>query len=312
MNRFILIAFLPIVALAVYLEGQSYDPALIRFAPSDTAANAGAAFFPPEIESFSLTGRVRVFTKDNLYEYVNGHAEYFLSAGFVGLAVGEYIRAGADSPEPDVVVDIFDMGEPIQAFGVFADEAGEGSSIAGKGMVGAKTSQGLSFVGGKYYVKIAAFSDEVPVDEFAARINGMLGTAREENKAFSRLPDLGETVATRFVKEAYRGLDFANNVIEREYRLKGKRVQVSLVAGDDAGMKRLLEAYFGFFKESGTDYSRIEKDGQEFYRVMDPYEGDWYMVPLSDAVFGIYGVSDEETLNRFLASIMKPDAVGGE
>jgi len=58
----------------------------------------------------SLGGRQRVgaprpFSRDTLYEYVNGHAEYYLSAGFEGLAVGEY---GADAQgQPSLVVNLW-------------------------------------------------------------------------------------------------------------------------------------------------------------------------------------------------------------
>jgi len=312
LSRVFLIALLPLIALALYVEGQRYDPALIRFAPSDINTSAEAALFPGETEGFNLAGQVRVFTKDNLYEYVNGHAEYFLSAGFVGLTVGEYILAGTDSTEPDVVVDIFDMGRPIQAFGVFADEAGDGSATASAGIVESKTQRGISFAAGKYYVKITVFRDDVPVDMFAARIQSTIGRSREDVTVFSRLPDVGETVSTRFVKEAYRGLGFASNVIEREYRIRGNRVQVSFVTGSHAQMMKLLESYLVFFRESDIEYVKMHNGGQEVYKIIDPYEGDWYLVPLADAVFGIYGVTDGEALNQFVASIMERAAAEPE
>jgi hypothetical protein len=307
----LLIALLPVIALVVYIEGQTYDPALLTFTSSDISAGVEAALFPRSIDGFNRAGQVRLYTKENLYEYVNGHAEYFLSAGFDRLAVGEYIRTDTVPDQPDIVVDIYDMGKAIHAFGVLSDEIGDDASTVQIGMMGAKTAQGISFVSGKYYVKIASYQDEMPVDEFAKRIDQMIDSSPDEITVFSLLPDLGEVITTRFVKEAYRGLGFVNNVVEREYRVNGKAVQVSLVTGSDVDMQKLVSSYLAFFEESGTPYKQTVKDGQKIYTVMDPYEGDWYLVPLAGSVFGVYGEVDRSLLDRLLSSLMRTNTVKG-
>jgi hypothetical protein len=240
---------------------------------------------------------------------VNGHAEYFLSAGFKRLAVGEYVRTGTEPGQADVVVDIYDMGKSIQAFGILTDEIGNNPSFIQAGMMGAKTPQGMSFVSDKYYVKISSFRNTVPIDVFAESIITKIGSSTEALPEFLRLPDVGEVVATRFVKEAYRGLGFVNNVIEREYRIQDKTVQVSLVSGSASEVKRLVTSYLDFFQESDIVHIKLKKDGQKLYKVIDPYEGDWYLIPFSDALFGIYGVEDDEMLDQFLVSIVKSDKV---
>ena len=47
----------------------------------------------------------------------------------------------------------------------------------------------------------------------------------------------------------------------------------------------------------------MEKASRQLYRVRDPYEGDWYLVPGTEAVFGIYGEIDESALDLILAGI---------
>jgi hypothetical protein len=303
----LLLALLPIIGLVVYIEGQSYDPALIQFASSEISTGSEAALFPRDIEGFNRSGPVRLFSKENLYEYVNGHAEYFLSAGFEQLAVGEYIQTGTEPDQPDLVVDIYDMGKAIQAFGVLSDEAGDDPSYLKAGMMGAKTPQGISFVSDKYYVKISSYRDTVPVDLFAVRIHRAIGSSSDALSAFSLFPDFDTVVATRFVKEAYRGIDFAKNVLEREYRIQDSTVHVSLITADDVEIKKLISSYFGFFQDSGTEVTKLKKDGLELYKVLDPYEGDWYLIPFSKALFGIYGADEERILDTFLVSLRRTD-----
>ena len=304
-SRFILLALLPVIAFIIYLEGQSYDPSLIMFTPSDISTGRDAAFFPREAMGFNRSGQVRLYSKENLHEYINGHAEYFLSAGFAGLAVGEYTLAGTEPAQPDIVVDIYDMGKGIHAFGVFSDEIGDNAANLNIGMVGAKTAQGISFISGKYYVRIASFQDALPIDDFAEQINETIGSSNDSFTVLSRLPKLGEVIATRFVKEAYRGLNFANNVVEREYFLDGETVFVSLAAGSEAEMKELISSYLAFFKDSEISYEQMERGGHEMYRVMDPYEGVWNLFLSSDSVFGIYGEVDDALLDRIILDIMR-------
>jgi hypothetical protein len=307
LNRLILVAFLPVIALTLYLEGQSYDPQLIRFVPSEMTARAEADFFPGQAGGFHRAGQVRHYSEENLYEYVNGHAEYFLSAGFSGLAVGEYVLAGTEPAQPDIVVDIYDMGKTIHAFGVFADETGDNPARIQVGMMGARTERGISFVNGKYYVKISSFQDELMIDDFAVRIDEIIGSSGESIKAFSRLPQIEEVVATRFVKEAYRGLDFVNNVVEREYLIGGKSVQISLVSGGEDETRGLESSYLSFLEDTETPFEEQSRSGYRVFRVSDPYEGLWYLLVSSDAIFGIYGDLDDTVLDEILSSVRRTD-----
>lgn len=302
-NRSILLTLLPVIVLVLYVEGQKYDPALIRFTSSDVSVGSEAALFPREVDGLNRSGQVRIYSKDNLYEYVNGHAEYFISAGFVRLAVAEYIRTGTEPTQPDVVVDIYDMGKAIQAYGVYSSESGDQGAAIQVGSAGIKTDQGITFIRGKYYIRITSFQGAIPLEPMAREIDTLLGATPEEMTSFSRLPELEEVVTTRYIKEAYRGLDFANNVTEREYRIQGDTVQVSLMTGTDSEIDKLVGSFLAFFKESDTPYELIRKNGRELYKIMDPYEGEWYLVPFPGSLFGIYGVTHENVLDTLLTSI---------
>jgi hypothetical protein len=307
MYRFLLLALLPVLALLVYLEGQRYDPALINFKTSEVTPGMVESFFPVQIAGFSKAGPVRIFTKENLYEHINGHAEYFITSGFESLLVGEYVKTGSEPDQPDAVVEIYDMAKGIQAFGVLVDEAGENPAAARVGTMGFKTPQGLSFYTGKYYVKINAFHDNVPVDRFAESIAKKAGlqSGTDSFPLFSRFPELGEVKTTRFIKEAYRGLGFLQNVVEREYSFKGNTVQVFLVSGDEKDIQKLTSSFLEFFRQTEINFVILEKNGRRFYKVMDPYEGDWFLLPLNDVIFGIYGTDDDTILKHFVSSTEK-------
>ncbi|MDX1764911.1 MAG: DUF6599 family protein [bacterium] len=299
-NRLLLLALLPAIAVALYYEGQRYDAALLQFNPSEYGTANETAFFPPQVEGYRRSGQLRRFTKETLYEYVNGHAEYFISAGFEGLTVGEYVREDGNPDAPDVAVDIYNMGNGIQAFGLFTDEAGDNQEEMSAGTMGFKTDQGLGFIKGPYYVKISRSDDRVPMERFAEAIDGNINATFDPFALFAQLPDLGEVAGTRYIKEAYRGLDFANHVIEREYQIRGNRVQIALFTQDRDEISPLVTAFRAFFDGSGTPYDAVQKGGVTLYRIQDPYEGDWILLPLATQLLGIFGTVDEALVEKLL------------
>ncbi|MBF0158136.1 MAG: hypothetical protein HQL58_01300, partial [Magnetococcales bacterium] len=149
--RLLLLALLPLLAYGIYWQGQQYDPALLDF---KSGGNSMAALLPRQADQWQRQAEVRLFSRDNLYEYINGHAEYFLGAGFRSLAVAEY-RLPTDGPQPSVVVDLYDMAEPIHAFGVLMDEMGDRGEAVMIGEGGLQSQRSLGFMTGRYYVKLA-------------------------------------------------------------------------------------------------------------------------------------------------------------
>jgi len=299
--RMLLIGLLPLIAVLLYSEGQRYDPALIRFDQLPSDGDTTTRLLPERIEGFNLLGNVRFYTKDNLYEYVNGHAEYFISAGFISLAVGEYNASNASSTEPDVIIDIYDMGKSIQAFGVLSDESGGSLSDIIGSLTGFISPAGISFTSGHYYVKLSAYNDTVPLQAIAARIAGLIGEASDPFPEFSRLPDIGIVAATRFIKEAYRGLDFVNNVIEREYVINGGRAQIFIVTKEMGDIDTMTEAFMKYFRQSGIEFSSMHRKDSTVYTISDPYEGDWSLIVFPDSLVGVFGAADDTILNKLLA-----------
>ena len=59
--RIMLLALLPAAAAAIYINGQRYDPALIKFKP--LSEDAVSINFPREIEGFIMAGKRAYITR---------------------------------------------------------------------------------------------------------------------------------------------------------------------------------------------------------------------------------------------------------
>jgi hypothetical protein len=307
-----LIGVLPLIALTLYVKGQKYDAALLDFtkvrgqetsnAPAliQTAAESVSSAAVSDFADFRRVGQERRYTKDNLYEHVNGHAEYFISAGFESLAVAQYVPAGSSTSKTEIQTEVYDMGNDIQAFGVLVDESGENSTSVSIGTMGYRNPGGINFIKGHYYVKITASDPKLKLMTFAKAFAETLPPATGSFATFERLPRIGTEGKTRFIKEGYRGLDFFHNVIEREYTIDGRKIILALLAGSRQEMTQTVPAFLEYVRKSGIPIEQSEQAYKTIYKVKDKYEGSWFLIASPNAVFAVFGTDDNAVLGHFM------------
>jgi hypothetical protein len=162
------------------------------------AAAAGAACMsgpPPDIASFlpddtgawSPGEADKRYNPDNLFDYINGGAELYLSYGFTEVLSRRYASRG----RPDIVVDVFDMGSSQNAYGVFSHSREIVDSEFGQG---SQYSHGLMlFWKDRYYVSILASpeTDETreAVFDLARSIDGAIPDEGPLPGVLSLLPE---------------------------------------------------------------------------------------------------------------------------
>jgi hypothetical protein len=105
---------------------------------------------PGRVAGWAAVGEDKFYTTDNLFEYIDGGAELYLSYGLSSVLARNYTREG----EPDITVDLFDMGSSENAFGVFSHSRETIDSSFGQG---SQYTKGLLlFWKDRFYVSILA------------------------------------------------------------------------------------------------------------------------------------------------------------
>ncbi len=114
----------------------------------NSSAQILSEYLPTGINEWKASGQDRYFYPETLYEYINGGAELFISYGFERVISRTYKRSG----QPEIQVEIFDMVEPKNAFGVNCHGREKLDNTYGQG---SQTFQGaILFWKGPYYVSI--------------------------------------------------------------------------------------------------------------------------------------------------------------
>jgi len=124
-------------------------PPLAAAAAADAGADI-ARFLPNEIAGWKPSREDRAFTRDTIFEYLDGGGETYLGYGFRRLLVREYVDA-AGSP---LVAEIYDMASEADAYGIFSDDPdGEGVPVGREAIYGGGL---LRFWKGPYFVRLLA------------------------------------------------------------------------------------------------------------------------------------------------------------
>jgi len=114
------------------------------------------AVLPERIEAWSAVPEDRLFDDQTIFEYINGAGEVYRAYNMKRCLSRRYSAPG----QPDIVLDVFDMGSSADAFGVFThDRDGEALPIG----QGALYRPGwLSFWKDRFFISIYAQEETEP------------------------------------------------------------------------------------------------------------------------------------------------------
>jgi hypothetical protein len=111
----------------------------------------------PQVDGWSRAGEVMVYDTDNLWEYINGAAELF-----VEYDVQTCHAADLSSGDLTVTVDLYDMGTPLNAFGVYNRESsGAGAPFPNAVEAVVSPPYQALLLKGATYVKVNAIEGEL-------------------------------------------------------------------------------------------------------------------------------------------------------
>ena len=114
-----------------------------------------ALLLPDTIQGWKVTAKDQIYNRDTLYDYINGGAELYLSYGFQNVVNRTYVKSG----QPDMIVDIFDMGTSQNAYGVFSHAREEEDATFGQG---SQYAAGLLlFWKDRYYISILTVPETI-------------------------------------------------------------------------------------------------------------------------------------------------------
>lgn len=260
---------------------------------------------PNFIEGWTWDGSPKHYTPDNLYDYIDGEAELFHDYGFLGLSVLTYYK---DSHEDTFfVVNIYDMGTDINAFGLYSTFRYPGYDFDSIGVESIVSDYGLKFYLGQYYIDIGMGDATESIQNAARFVANMIvkniDVPAQPPDFLSLLPSDNQVEKTlRYVASGMLNQTFLPEGIEAQYQLNGEeaigfviRCQSSSNAIDCVDK---LKAFFEDAKTIQNDLLRNEVTGIE-----TPYHGVLLCSVENQYIYGVQDVDDIQPGILILESI---------
>lgn len=223
--------------------------------------------------SESTDGCPRFYSTD-LYRYIDGGALAFENYDMVAM-----VHCRHQAGDVETIVDIYDMGNLLNAFGVYSSERAPDERFLPIGAEANVADSTLNFFQGQYYVKLSAFGETAGngpnMESLAKIIERRIGGGKVMPAGLSLLPREGLTPhSEKYVKQAPLGHRFLGPAYMGSY---GTSLLALAEANNAAQAKEWTELLAKHFRDTGKAAPWPGVPGA--WRGWNDFEGDWLFLP---------------------------------
>ena len=254
--------------------------------------------FFPVIDGWARDEVPKIYTPVNLFEYINGAAEVYLSYGFQELAVLNY----DNEQEQSVTIEIYRHSNPNNGFGIYSQEKPLESTFLSIGIQGYYEHGVLNFFKGDYYVKLLSFGlgdkDRSVLVKIAEEVAEKLPGETDFPKAVLCFPEEGRVKnSERYIAKNFLGHSFLHSAFIADYEMEKEKHRVFIIeAMDTTDAEDMFQKYLKLLEKN--EVSPIIEGGM--YHFQDPYFSSKGMMNLNKSGRYIWGLfSDDRALSDF-------------
>lgn len=212
---------------------------------------------------WEIFDKVKHFTAQDLYERINGRAEFFLAYDMIRMTFASFISRVNKGQFIDL--SIYDMRTPTNAFGVFSGERAPGEQPVRLGRAGYRSDANFFIWKGRYYIRI--ISSEATEEfkkigmDLAGTVTGFLQDSGEPVWGLATLPRVDRVPGSvQYVKVDAMGLDFMRDTYLARYH-KGKVTVAIFLSRRETPetAKGVVGRYAEYARKYGKGVDRIRK-----------------------------------------------------
>lgn len=230
----------------------------------------GMETFFPQLEGWAKKGNPQIYIPDNLFEYINGAADVYLSYDFQKLATATF----ENSQKNSFTIDIYRHNNPKNGFGIYTQEKPQEGPFLAIGTQGYYEKGILNFLKGCYYVKISGYDlgdrDKTILTKAAQQVAKNLDGENRFPKTVESFPQKRKIEhSERYIAKNFLGHSFLHSAFVADYQEKEKKIQVFIIETDETKeTQKIVENYLNFIKGKSIT---VDNPGKNFYRFQDPY-----------------------------------------
>ncbi|MFO7554278.1 MAG: DUF6599 family protein [Desulfobacterales bacterium] len=254
-------------------------------------------------------GKPYRYIPQNLFEYIDGAADFFIAYGFVGLTGANYSPVSGESDA--VTIDIYDMGNKLNAFGVFQSRRDSQAPSLNIAAASVGTDDYIAFVKDRFYVEIQGYittkKENGVLKNMASRVAEHLPGDTSLPVELSYLPEKKRIPGSlRYIRGGILGYAFLDTGIVGDYQVKGEKMSVFIAflsSYEDA--VKAVEQHRHFLQKSGEKCLPLEGFGKHSFVSKEPFHQKIMVAQEGKFVAGVYDLSTAEAGKALLADTLK-------
>lgn len=258
---------------------------------ADQETSSSLSSLLPKVNGMESQESPDVYFPETLFEYIDGAAEIYLSYDFQELIVAEY--KGVDSSD-SVVVEIYDMGNGKNSFGIYSAERYPESDFMDLGTQGYVEEGALNFLTGRYYVKLFCYDCDERSEQWLRSFSKDILTHAESDEGFpaylETFPGEGSVPNTeKFILRNVMGYKFLHDGYFVSYSVDGLDFDCFLIEGKDPEeAESMLKKYLDV---KGADSIQKTSLGN---RIKDRYYQNIFIAQVDNVLCGVMKIPDNQ------------------
>jgi hypothetical protein len=260
-----LLGVLFLIGLAVFLK--QFDADVSRFGIDATAAelpvhsqqaNKGSemALDPFVPADFKALSQPKIYTSGNLYEKINGKADFYIDAGFERLATQRFISD--DNENLWVELYVYDMGNTRNAFSVYSRQRRPDVPALPDVQFGYRTTNAFYFVQGEYYIELVGSAESQELTNAATEVTQKIRTNLPVEQD-TQIAELSIFPVENLIPESLKlylsdtfGFERLTNTFAGRYKLDGEIITTFFSKRPNVQeAQNIAQAYYSFLLDSG-------------------------------------------------------------
>jgi hypothetical protein len=250
----------------------------------------------------------QTYNKKTLFEHVNGQAELFLKYGFEKSVFAVY-QNKKDSKD-QIEMDIYDMGNVVQAFGVFSRFRNE-DCPGGFGLDSFLDDHSALFYKGRYFIMVYATAPNRDLlKQFSSLISSKITDPSPPPREINYFPKDGLKLGSvQYFSEGLLGHQFLERGFQGTYteKAEGKEYKLFLaIFKDSHDAEGALRAYRDDLSKKGKISStNLVEFGTGAFRGEDPYQGNVIILQKGSYLLGVIGFGKEKDAENRLKEFIE-------
>jgi len=262
-----------------------------------------------ELSGWQVQGSPYAYQPDNLYQYIDGAADQFIAYGFKKLYGAEYI-CKTDKQE-SLVIDVYDMGSHLSAFGMFTSKKDPASATLSIGAESFGNDQYVAFYKDRFYVeiqpRISSEKNRLIPQKAARLVTQKIFAPSVRPSLLGFFPEADKISGSEnYIVGGILGHAFLPQGVVSEYHSNGEVVRAFIAPfPSPSGAQTAFEQYKQFLSAPGKSVDQNNTVGERSFCAQEPYHKNIIVAQQGCFVAGITELSSPQQGTGLLENIIK-------